>query len=520
MNGREYLAILAKRWATIVLCLSVCLIAAAGIGLLTPTRYAAQTQVFVSTQVDGANLNQQLFQGGSFTSDRVKSYTELVASPRVTGPVINQLALPVSPSELAGRVTAEATQGTVLINIQVTDRAADQAARIADAVAERLSQVIQELESPPGAPVPPVRAAIVTPAIPPESPVLPNWPLTLALGLLAGIVIGVGAAVLRDTMDTSLETEQDLERVSGATNLGKIVFEQAAEGPISERDSRSEAFRQLRTNLQFSSIDSSSRLFVVTSAVPAEGKSTVTGSLGVALAQIGLRVTIVDADLRHPSLAEYFGLTNDVGLTTVAIGRTTLDVALQGVRPNLWLLSSGPRPPDPSEFLATGRVSAVLEDLASRSDVVLVDTAPVIPVADTRVLAPQCDGVLLVVHAGSTDSHQVKEAVDSLRKVQATVLGTVLNRVAKRDVDDSYYGHYGTPSGDPSMTVAPTPAPSPVPAPNGHAANGHAVNGHVANGHMANGHAANGHGAHAQPVDDTPTGRTVTPYRRSSSDPS
>jgi polysaccharide biosynthesis transport protein len=469
MTGRDYLRVLAKRWPTIVAGFAAALIVAIAVGLLTPASYAARTQIFVSTLVDPGNVNQQLFQGGSFAAERVKSYTDLATSPRVTVPAVATAGADISPDELEDRITADTRSGTVLINIEVTDGSPDQAAALTNAVAGRLAEVIQELETPPGAPQSPVRAAMVVPAGPPTSPVVPNWPLTIALGVLAGLVLGVGAAIVREALDGSVSSEEDLQRVTDVPNLGKIVFDDAAQNsPINHRDARSEPFRQLRTNIQFTAVGSTTQTLVVTSAVASEGKSSVTGNLAVAMAQLGLRVAVVDADLRHPVMAEYFRVSNDVGLTSILLGRTTLEAALQTVRPNLSLLASGPIPPNPSELLSTDPVWHILDALADGSDIVLIDSAPVLPVTDSRVVASRCDGVLLVVRAGSTNRRQVGEAVESLRKVQARVLGTVLNRLPANEAEGSYYGRYGA---EPARDEAPLPVP-----------HGQGSNGHVSNG--------------------------------------
>jgi polysaccharide biosynthesis transport protein len=480
VNGREYLRVLAKRWPTVVVGFAACVIVAVVVGLLTPPSYAARTQLFISTLTDQVNPNQQLLQGGSFAADRVKSYTDLATSPRVTVPAVQASGVDISPDELASHISANSPAGTVLITIEVTDEDPGRAAALTNAVANQMATVIRELETPPGASQSPVRAAMIVPAGTPSSPVTPDWPLTLALGVLAGLVVGLGTAIVRDTLDSSLTSEDDLRSVVDVPNLGKIIYDEAAlASPVSAHDARSESFRQLRTNLQFSAVGTHSRTFVVTSAVTAEGKSSVTGNLAVAMAQLGLRVTLVDADLRRPSLAGYFGVSGDVGLTTVLIGRTDLSAALQAVRPNLTLLASGTLPPNPSELLSSEPVGGILDALAADSDVVLIDSAPVLPVTDARVIASRCDGVILVVRAGSTHRRQVAEAVESLRKVRATVLGTVLNRLPANEAEGSYYGDYGAPvvgefqpAAPPEERIVPPPAapaapvaPSPSPRP-------------------------------------------------------
>ena len=443
MNSREYARVLTKRWRVAIAGFLGILAIVATIGFFTPVRYASQTQIFVSTQVDAGNVNQQLFQGGSFTADRVTSYTDIAKSPRVTSAAVRQAGSSLTPEQLAANITADSPSKSVLINISVRDRSPEEAAALTNAVAARLSQVIQELETPPGTNRSPVLAAIVNPATPATSPVTPNWPLLLALGVLGGLIVGAGLAILRENLDSSVKTEEDLERATSVPSIGRVAYEDSGRILVADgRDRRSEDLRQLRTNLQYCSVDSPVRTVLVTSSVAGEGKSSTTANLAVALAELGMRVTVVDADLRRPRMAEYFGVANSAGFTSVLIGRANLDEVVQPVRANLSLLASGPSPYNPSELLASARASQVLESLSERNDFVLVDSPPVLPVADSRVLAPRTDGVVLIVRAGVTTAQQVREGVDSLQRVRANLIGTVLNGVQLSRSANRYYGEY------------------------------------------------------------------------------
>jgi capsular exopolysaccharide synthesis family protein len=193
----------------------------------------------------------------------------------------------------------------------------------------------------------------------------------------------------------------------------------------------SEAYRTLRTNLDFSSLDKPIKTMLITSAGPEEGKSTVLANLAVTTAQAGGKVILVDCDLRRPTLHNIFNLKNDVGLTTMVVNDAAMESPpLQdtGVE-NLQLVSSGPLPPNPSELLGSRRMEEIIAAFLERADVVLFDAPPVVAVTDAAVLATKVDGVLLVINAGGTKRDYARAAKARLEKVNANLLGAVLNNV-------------------------------------------------------------------------------------------
>ncbi len=209
---------------------------------------------------------------------------------------------------------------------------------------------------------------------------------------------------------------------------------------IDARSAQAEAYRSLRTNLEFSSLDHPLRTLLVTSAAPDEGKSTTLANLGVISAQAGKRVILVDCDLRRPALHEAFGLGNNVGVTTAVLSsEAPLPLQATGV-PNLQVMTSGPLPPNPSEVLGSARMNTLLQQLTADADLVLLDAPPVIAVTDAVLLATKVDGVLLVIRAGQTKREHAERARDLLAKVNARLVGAVLNNAA---LDASAYGVYG-----------------------------------------------------------------------------
>jgi capsular exopolysaccharide synthesis family protein len=193
----------------------------------------------------------------------------------------------------------------------------------------------------------------------------------------------------------------------------------------------SEAYRTLRTNLDFSSLDKPIKTMLITSAGPEEGKSTVLANLAVTTAQTGWKVILVDCDLRRPTLHNLFNLKNDVGLTTMVVDDAAMespplkDTGVEGLQ----LVSSGPLPPNPSELLGSRRMEEIIAALLKRADVVLFDAPPVVAVTDAAVLATKVDGVLLVINAGGTKRDYARTAKARLEKVNANLLGAVLNNV-------------------------------------------------------------------------------------------
>ncbi|NMM23831.1 MAG: polysaccharide biosynthesis tyrosine autokinase [Phycicoccus sp.] len=448
MELHDYLIILRKRWVSIVLVTALLLAGAAAASLLVTPTYDAKSQVFVSVNSGGTTAD--LLQGSSYSQNQVKSYTDLVTSPRVLSPVIDRLALNVTPDTLAKSVAADSPLNTVLINITVTSAAPKMASDIANAIADSLGTQVAELEKPTNGQSSPIQVSTVRTATAPTAPSSPKTKTNLALGLVLGILLGFGLAVLREVLDTKVRTEADVHKVTDASVIASIGYDaDAPQHPLivqtSPQSHRSEAFRRLRTNLQFLDIADRPKTIVVTSSLPGEGKSTTAINLAITLADAGSRVVLVDADLRRPSVAEYMGVEGQVGLTTVLIGRATVqDVVQPWGNGYLHILPSGQVPPNPSELLGSRSMANLLDQLAQLYDIVLLDTPPMLPVTDAAILAKMTGGALVVVGADWLNRQQLAEAMGSLETVGARVLGVVLNRLARTPSDSYMYYDYTT----------------------------------------------------------------------------
>ena len=433
MELRQYLRILRKRW---LLVLSIVVLSTLAAGLLAWSRtpiYEARTQFFVATGGVPGDLGET-YQGGLFAQQRVRSYAQIVDSPVVARRVIRDLGLEMTPEELSRKISAEAPIDTVLINVTATDESPERAQAIANAVGKEFRSFVKTLESPEGSPNSPVGVSVTRPAELPDSPSSPQYAVYLAFGLLFGLVLGIGVPVLLELLDSRIRGVDDATAASGAPVLGAIANDpKVRRRPLvvaaDPHSPRAEAYRRLRTNLR-PSVDQGVRAFVVSSAVESEGKTLVLANLGVAFAEAGYRVVLVDADLRRPRLAEMLGLRPSPGLTDVLLEDLPLETVLQAWKggATLELLSSGRPPTNPGELLGSAHFATVLRRLTDRADVVLIDAPALLPAADAAIVGAAASGVLVVTRAGSTRREELETATKLLAAAGGRVLGVVLNR--------------------------------------------------------------------------------------------
>lgn len=446
MELSDYLRTLRKNWIIILMTLVIGVSMATVWSLTRTPTYQSQSKVFVSTQA-GTTIGE-LQQGSSFTQARVTTYVDLVSTPTVLDPVIAELGLNISSERLAGQISASNPSNTTMIQITVNDSDPIQAAVIANLVGSSLTSAVEEIETLPSSDASPVKLTRVSDAVPASSPFSPNTALNLTLGGLMGLVLGLVIAALRTVLDTRIRSARDVAEVTDRPIIGMIPFDpKAATRPIILHDDplnpRSEALRTLRTNLQFLEMEGAQR-FVVTSSVPREGKSTTAINLAIALADAGQRVALIDADLRKPKVADYLQLEGGVGLTDVLIGRAQLeDVMLPWGGRSIEVLPAGRIPPNPSELLGSKQMDQLLDTISGRTDVIILDAPPLLPVTDAAVLVRRTSGAMMVVAVGSTTRHQLASAMTALETVEAKIAGIVLSKVPTKGPDAYGYG-YGT----------------------------------------------------------------------------
>ncbi len=290
--------------------------------------------------------------------------------------------------------------------------------------------------------------SVIEPATMPTVPISPRVGATVMLAAAIGLILAVGGAFLIEYLDDTIKTPDDVTRTADLPTLagiarieGKTYPEKliAAHHPLSPIV---EAYRILRTNLQFSSVDKPAHTLIVTSPAPSEGKSVTLANLAVVMAQSGLRVVAVDADLRRPALHKIFGLPNSHGLSDAILqSNPPVSEHLQATEvENLWVLASGPLPPNPAELLGSERMGAIIEELKGQMDMVLLDSPPSLVVADAVILGTRVDGVLLVNDVGRTRRSEARQVAEEFRRVRANLLGVVLNRLSRRR--GGYYHYY------------------------------------------------------------------------------
>lgn len=333
------------------------------------------------------------------------------------------------------------------------------------------------------------RLTIIDPAVAPVAPASPRPLLNTVIAAILGLLVMIGVAFVWDTLDDRLRSADDVERATGLSTLGVIMHMPGDRNRKSfyrlatllyPRSPAAEAFRSLRTNLDFSSLDEQLRTLLITSSGPSEGKTVVASNIAVAYAQGGRRVILVDADLRRPAVHEMFGLRNVRGLTDLARDEDlkVADVIHATEDPNLSIITAGTIPANPAELIGSHRMQETLERIREATDLVIIDTAPVGAVTDAAVLATDADATILVIRGQRTSERLARRGREALAKVNAHVVGAVLNDVTLQSGDAMpYYGLYvddapaagsiADPEGraegsDPPNRLGPEPADRPV----------------------------------------------------------
>jgi capsular exopolysaccharide synthesis family protein len=450
MDLHSLLSLVRRRALHIILATLVC----AGAALLASVRatpvYQAEAKLLlvarsetgttagggISTAYEGALLSQQL----------TRSFAEIMQSRGTAEATLARTGYPMTASELQQHIHAEAIPETLLISLSVTDTDARRVQRLTADVARTFVTQLPRLQGGSA-----VRAAIVEAPLRPTKPISPKTTVNIALGLILGLALGLAIAFVTEQLDTSVKTSQVLEEGVGAPVIGVIPkFDKDDQLPVANRPGSipAEAFRKMRTNFSFLSVDRKSLCCVITSPVGGDGKSTVAGNLAVALAEAGQRVALIDCDLRKPTLHKVFGQQDRVGVTSILLEQATVEDAAEfhcgGL---LAVITAGLLPPNPSELLGSRRMSDLIRQLRELADIVLIDCPPVLPVTDPMVVSRWADGALLVVRSGVTSKDQLKAARQACAQGGATVLGTALNGASEgADGRTGYYSYYGEPS--------------------------------------------------------------------------
>ncbi len=320
---------------------------------------------------------------------------------------------------------------------------------------------------------------ILEPATIPTEPTDSKLLINVLIAAMIGFALAAGGAYLIEYLDDSIKPSDDMQKMLGASLLTSIPFIASspadATGPLDERlvmlhnhsVPATEAYRVLRTNLQFAMVDRALTLLLVTSPSTMEGKSVTAANLGAALARGGKRVVVVDVDLHRPSQHRLFKLINNMGLTTALLveGMPIENLLQRTTVPGLQIMTTGPLPPNPAELLGSRRMQEILLKLKEHADIVILDSPPIMAVADAVILATIADAVLMVVRSGKTRRDFAKQAFSALQQVQARVIGVVLNGVMKSKSGYYNYGYYNTGSYSLPGLAAPAAVSQPFVAP-------------------------------------------------------
>jgi capsular exopolysaccharide synthesis family protein len=435
MQLNELLAILKKRRLGVLAVIMLTVAFSAALALVTPPRYEATATLALTPKID----RTQGFIGSQDLSALLSTYAETAKSS-----VNRERAKQILGRNLPGEIDTSTVGGTGILRI--TGRAAtpEGAAQTASAAAQAFQQSIKDN--------PLIIVSVIDPPEPPTSAVQPRPPLIVAVGILLGALAGISYALVMERVRRRVETPAEIHELTDKPVVGRLPRQRALQRvPASlvwnqERmTGLQESYRALRTNVQF--LAEEKRVIEITSPDPAQGKSTVVANLGAALAQIGIDCVIVDADLRRPMQHKVFGIDNSTGLSTLlSVRNPQIDLKPSGF-PNLWVIPSGPLPPDPTEMLHV-RFASLMERLHELDALILVDTPPVLPVSDARLIAPHCDGVLLVVAAGIVKPVALESALERLQIVRANVMGIILNQ-SGQDLEATGGYYYTSPESTP-----------------------------------------------------------------------
>ena len=442
---RHGLRIVKGGWILILVVTVICGAAGLGFSLLQDPVYRSTTTLYVTSGSNGSS--QSNLQDSLAAQQRVTSYTKLVASDAIVREAVESTTLNLSVGEAKAALTATSSPETVLLNVSARSENKDTAANLANAVARSMTDFVRELETPSGGGNPLAKLTVVTPAEPSDTPISPRTKRNTALAVLVGFALGVAAVFARDRFNNRVQGEEQIGTITKSPVLASVPSDELLkkQGLIdfsSGATLAAEAYRKLRTNLSFTSIDNPSRRIVVTSALAAEGKTTTAMNLAAALAETGKRVVLVDADLRRPQVYHRTGGMGDIGLTNYLKGDGSMADLLQPSEiKGLQILASGPQPPNPAELLGSKKAGQGIENLSAMFDYVIIDSPPLLPVTDAAVLAQWADGVVLVARANQSRIPDIAASIEQLEAVQAKLIGVVLTDVPTRG--GAYkYGYY------------------------------------------------------------------------------
>lgn len=396
----------------------------------------------------------------------LKTYGEVIKTKDLVENAVNLENVGIKSKDVLKNLEVTPTLDTQILEIKYTNQDKVLATNILDLITKEFIKEAEQL-------IPNGNIKIIESVKAPEKPVSPNKELNIAIAFLLGLVVSVGLSFFLEYIDNTFDNRERLEEVLKLPVLGivpdflnslkktkyrdntkKIKIRKKNKKNLSKGQNTNftlednpkcvvtEAYKTLRTNIQYSSFDKEIKTIVITSAEIAEGKSTVSKNIALTFAQSEKKVMLVDCDLRKPSVHVNFKVSNLIGISEVLLGKAKIEEAVQKHNENLYFLTSGKIPPNPSEMLASSAMTNLIETLKEEYDIVILDTAPLIAVTDAQILSTKVDGTILVVRASKTKKDAVIDGKNLLGKVGANIIGTVLYAVESKR--GKYYYYYGS----------------------------------------------------------------------------
>lgn len=455
MSIADLLQIVRKHLASAIISFVVVFAAVAAVTFIMPPKYTATAEVFATYagQSGETQTTNDMSSGANYLNTQITTYPELVKTEAVLQPVIKDLGLDMTTTDLAGVVTATNPPNTFMVDISAEVGDPQQAADIANSVAKNLAdQISSDLynnsSSSNGSPI---KLTVVQKAQTPTSQSSPNIPLYLAVGLIFGIIVGVGVALLRDILNTKVDSTDDVRELTHASSLGTVpqatILDDSRPVIVAQpAGSEAEEFRRIRTNLSFlttTATQGHGRLLVISSTNPSEGKTTVSVNVAVALAEEGKSVLFIDADLRHPSVAHKLGIEGHVGLSHVLSRQASpADVIQKYWKPNLHIMPAGKRPANASILLNSDLMKEMVEQALTQYDYVIIDTAPLSVASEATVFGRMAGGLVLVTGKGVVEKKELENTATALQAAEVPILGFIFNFADPKKIHSKNYYYY------------------------------------------------------------------------------
>ncbi|MFE7845368.1 polysaccharide biosynthesis tyrosine autokinase [Microbacterium sp. NPDC057407] len=455
--GRIFRVLLRAWWVIVLAGLLGGLLAFGYSSTLAPVyQSTASTYFSMRSASSGSDINQ----GSAYTQSQMLSFAQLAMSSVVLDEVRADLDADLTNSQIRNMTTVTIPQNTVILDVTAGSTDPDFAAEVANSVAENLAQVVDEISPKDDAGNATVVARVIEPATPAAFQSSPNKQRDAVLGAFAGALLAALGIAVWTLLDTRVRSEDALRRITDLPVLGGIPRRKDKSRRalvVSEPNSTSaEAYRRVRSSLRFAAVEHEISAIAVTSSIPGEGKTSTAVNLALTYAEAGLRVLIVDADLRRPMVAETLGLENSVGLTTMLVGAVDFEGArLPWGDTSLWVLPAGEVPPNPAELLASVAMTELLRELRAQFDVMIVDTAPLLSVSDATIIAQSVDTTIVVADVTKVHLAQLGRSLEALDRARAQVAGVLFSRVKRQRGDDYNYYYYGPSGGRRQRTAAP-----------------------------------------------------------------